>query len=1002
MTLWSVHGDGRRVDDGEVVQPDERLSWPLTIGLGVQHVAAMIGATVLVPALTGFPTATTLLFCGIGTLLFLAITRNRVPAALGSSFAFVAPLAAAREEGPAAQLGAVLVAGAVLVVVGIAVKALGVRLVESVMPPVVAGAVVLLVVLGLAPQSAASFSREPVIGTLTVVVAAVCAVGARGLAARLPVLLGVLAGWIAAAVSGSIADDRARDLVQAAWLGLPQLHGPQLRPSVVALVVPVVIVLVAETVGHMKAIAEVTGRPVDGAVGDALIANGAATTLAGLGGGSGTTTYAENIGVMAVNRVFSTAAYAVAGVLIVLLSCSPKATALIATVPDGVVGGATLVLFGVVALTGVRIWQHADVDLADPVNAIVAGVALLAGVGGITITVGGATLGGIAWGSLAVVLGYPLLRRVRAIRRTSAGPSVDEAGVELHEARARVEHGLGVVRGHDPADADDGQVPAGFPVHERDHLAGPPGQRPAAQPAGLLGRGSPSRRRRRARAWCSWRSGRPRCAGRSTSSTSAIAASVRSGAIFTSSGLTGPPCSAASASASLVSSPTSVVERRPVLQAAQAGRVGGADVHREVVAVRVEGAQRVPVVLDGPPDRRDLGLADADAHRHRRGPAARSRSASSVRAVVVEAHPVDRSPGCAAAGTAAAGRCPAARTGSRCRPRRSRSPARATPGSPRRSCPCPRRAPPGSGTGCRTRCAVRPRRSSGAARPARAAPWRCGAAPPASARGPPRDRRRRGRTGRAAPGAGRPRAHRVIRRCVMMEGMARSFETFESVAAELYALPREEFIAARTERVEQAKADGNGELAKKVGALNKPSTAAWLANQLARHDPDQVRLLGKVGAALRDAHGKLAGEQLRKLSQQRQAVVRGLVAAAKDLSDKPVPISVVRELESIFTAALSRAAVARELAEGRLTGAKQFGDGSGWPLIADAEAVPEPAPRKGRDELERKRTAAKARRDLAEANAAVDQGPGGRGRGGARVRARRIRPRRRPASGWRS
>jgi len=205
----------------------------------------------------------------------------------------------------------------------------------------------------------------------------------------------------------------------------------------------------------------------------------------------------------------------------------------------------------------------------------------------------------------------------------------------------------------------------------------------------------------------------------------------------------------------------------------------------------------------------------------------------------------------------------------------------------------------------------------------------------------------------------------------MMYGMARSFETFESVAAELYALPREEFIAARTERVAQAKANGNAELAKKIGSLNKPSTAAWLANQLARYDPEQVKLLGKVGAALRDAHGKLAGEQLRKLSQQRQAVVRGLVEAARDLSDKPVTISIARELESLFTAALARGSVARELAEGRLTGAKQFGDGSNWPLIADADAVPEPAPRKGRDELDRKRTLAKARRELADANAAL-------------------------------
>nr|WP_026424001.1 solute carrier family 23 protein [Actinokineospora inagensis] len=410
MALWSVHGDGRRVRDGAVVAPNERLSWPLTVGFGVQHVAAMFSATVLVPTLTHFPVTTTLLFSGIGTLLFLVITRNRVPAYLGSSFAFIAPLTAAQEHGVAAQLGGVLVAGLLLVGVGVAVKALGVRLLESVMPPVVTGAVIVLVGLNLAPAATAAFGKQPVIALLTLVVIVGCAVVARGLLSRLSVLAGVLVGWIVAAVSGALSQDRLTALSDAAWFGLPQFSAPQVRPSVILLVIPVVLVLVAENVGHVKAVGAVTGRDLDGSVGDSLIADGLATTLAGFGGGSGTTTYAENIGVMAATRVYSTAAYGVAGLTAIVLSMSPKFGALVNTIPDGVLGGATILLYGMIALVGVRIWFADRVDFADPVNLTVVAVAVVAGAGDLRIELGGAVFGGIAWGAVAVVCGHPLLR----------------------------------------------------------------------------------------------------------------------------------------------------------------------------------------------------------------------------------------------------------------------------------------------------------------------------------------------------------------------------------------------------------------------------------------------------------------------------------------------------------------------------------------------------------------------------------------------------------------
>ena len=415
MALWTVHGDGR-ITDSETVAPQERVSWPLTIGFGVQHLVAMFGATVIVPAATGLPVATTLLFSGVGTLLFLVITKNRVPSYLGSSFAFVAPLVAAREQGIAAQLGGVVAAGLLVIVVGIAVKALGVRLLESVMPPVVTGAVVIIIGLNLSHQATSNFARQPLLAALTTAVILLAGVLGRGLLNRFSILLGFVALWLGGLAFGAVPSEKFAALRDAAWVGLPQLHQPELRPSVVLLMLPVVIVLVAEVVGHVKAVAALTGRNLDGSAGDAIIANGLSTALSGLGGGAGTTTYSENIGVMAVTRIYTTAAFAFAGVFAVALAFSPKAIALFGTIPAGVLGGCTLVLYGLIVLIGVRIWMDRGVDLTSPVNAMVGGAALVAGVGDLTIEIGDLSMGGMVWGSLLVVILHPVMRWLRAAR----------------------------------------------------------------------------------------------------------------------------------------------------------------------------------------------------------------------------------------------------------------------------------------------------------------------------------------------------------------------------------------------------------------------------------------------------------------------------------------------------------------------------------------------------------------------------------------------------------
>jgi uracil-xanthine permease len=379
----------------------------------------MFGATMLVPMLTGFPPTTTLLFSGIGTLLFLLITRNRVPSYLGSSFAFVAPLGAAASQGIGidGQLGAVLLAGLMLTAVGVAVKALGARLLEWLMPPVVTGGVVMLVGLNLAPSATAAFNKQGAIGAVTLLSTFVAAVFVRGLASRVCVLVGVLIGWAAAAVGGLLDPARLTEVSVAPWVGLPTFATPEIRPSVVLLVLPVVIVLVAENVGHVKAVGAITGRDLDGSMGDALIGNGLATTLAGLGGGSGTTTYAENIGVMAATKVYSTAAHAIAAFTVVLLSYSPKFGALVNTVPVGVIGGVTLMLYGLIVLVGVRIWIDSRVQFNDPISLLVVAAALVAGAGNLTLAVGGMQFGGIAWGSLLIVFVHPVLRRLQEWHR---------------------------------------------------------------------------------------------------------------------------------------------------------------------------------------------------------------------------------------------------------------------------------------------------------------------------------------------------------------------------------------------------------------------------------------------------------------------------------------------------------------------------------------------------------------------------------------------------------
>lgn len=427
---WTVHGDGRGVQPGEVVLPGERLSWPRTIGLGAQHVVAMFGATFLVPLITGLPPATTLFFSGIGTMLFLLITAGRVPSYLGSSFAFIAPLAAAsKSHDMPTALGGVVMAGVALALIGVVVQMAGDRWLRALMPPVVTGAIVALIGLNLAPSAKVNFMKSPVTALVTVVVILLVTVATRTLLSRIAILVGVAAGYGTALVRGEVTFARMHE---ADWFGAPDFHAPSLDLAVAGLFIPVVLVLVAENVGHIRSVASMTGEDLDPVTGRALIADGLATTLAGAGGGSGTTTYAENIGVMAATRVYSTAAYWVAALVALLLSFSPKFGEAIATVPPGVLGGAGVVLYGMIGLLGAKIWVESRVDFANPINLMTAAVALIIGIADFTWKVGDLQFAGIALGTVAALLGFHVMRGVNLVTRAVPDPLMKASSSDAH------------------------------------------------------------------------------------------------------------------------------------------------------------------------------------------------------------------------------------------------------------------------------------------------------------------------------------------------------------------------------------------------------------------------------------------------------------------------------------------------------------------------------------------------------------------------------------------
>ena len=441
MFKWDVVHGGKTPPPGAAVGPMERLSWGRTAGLGAQHVVAMFGATFVFPIVMGLDPNLAIMFSGICTILFLLIVQNRVPSYLGTSASFVGAVAAIRGQGgdSADVTGAIMVAGIVLALVGLLVHFGGGTLIHRILPPAVTGAVVMLIGFNLAPVVAGIYwPQDQWIALLTAAFLVCAAVLLPGFWARIAVFLALIFGYVlsfaADKVLGPITSvlptsngeavehDRVSwaNVEAADWIGFPSgtlsdgvsvVHGPSFSLTFILLVLPGVIALIAENTGHVKAVAEMTGDDLDPYMGRAIGADGVATAFASAFGGSPTTTYAENIGVMGATRIYSTAAYYFAALVAILLGLCPKFGQIVNATPGGVLGGITIVLYGMIGLVGAKIWVENGVDFGNPVNLVGLSAGLIAGIGNVTLEItDDFELTGIALGTILVILFFHLVK----------------------------------------------------------------------------------------------------------------------------------------------------------------------------------------------------------------------------------------------------------------------------------------------------------------------------------------------------------------------------------------------------------------------------------------------------------------------------------------------------------------------------------------------------------------------------------------------------------------
>ncbi|MFC6053657.1 pyrimidine utilization transport protein G [Acinetobacter sp. Ac_877] len=407
--------------DARPVGTNEYLPPVQSVVLGIQHAFAMFGATVLAPFLMGFDANLAILMSGICTILFFFITGGRVPSYLGSSFAFIGVVIAATgyaasgtgapNTNIALAAGGIIACGILYTIFGFIVMATGTRWIEKLMPPVVTGAVVMIIGLNLAPvtiKGVAGNNFNMWMALVTVLCMGSIAVFTKGLLQRLLLLVGLLLAYltyyIISNVMGYGTPINFAPIQQASWFGLPSFHAPEFSANAMLIIAPIALILVAENLGHIKAVGAMTGENLDPHIGKAFVADGIATTLSGGVGGPGMTTYGENIGVMAVTRVYSTIVFVFAGIFAIFLGFSPKFGAIIHTIPTAILTGASIVVFGLITIAGAKIWIENKVDFSKNKNLMVAAVTIILGTGDFALQFGSFNLGGIGTATFAALI----------------------------------------------------------------------------------------------------------------------------------------------------------------------------------------------------------------------------------------------------------------------------------------------------------------------------------------------------------------------------------------------------------------------------------------------------------------------------------------------------------------------------------------------------------------------------------------------------------------------
>lgn len=403
----------------------EKLPLLETIPLSLQHLFAMFGSTVLVPILFKVNPATVLLFNGIGTILYLLLCKGRIPAYLGSSFAFLSPVfLVLGQYSYEAALGGFIAVGIVFCLVGLIVRTVGTKWIDIIFPPAAMGSIVAVIGLELMPTAASMAGLtgdKPADGTTifvslaTLAITVFASVAFRGFLAIIPILLGVVGGYILAAICGLV----DWSLVEKApWFALPTFYTPVFNFDAICIILPAALVVIAEHVGHLIVTGNIVGADLtkDPGLDRSIFGNGISTIISGFFGSTPNTTYGENIGVLAISKVFSTWVIGGAAVFAIALSCLGKLAAIIQSIPTPVMGGVSMLLFGVIAASGIRVLAESKIDYNKPINLMLTAIVLGLGVSTASITIGTVTLKGMSLATVVAIILSVAFRLIAMLR----------------------------------------------------------------------------------------------------------------------------------------------------------------------------------------------------------------------------------------------------------------------------------------------------------------------------------------------------------------------------------------------------------------------------------------------------------------------------------------------------------------------------------------------------------------------------------------------------------